>query len=422
MPAMFMKDAAHTGFYPSPPLIHQPSVAWKFKTGNKVISSPVISKNLIYIGSSDSILYALDAQTGSLRWKFPTKGELCSTPLIADGKVCFLSYDAFFYALDAENGKLLWKFATEGESRFKVKDYFKGNFEEDFWDFYLSSAVEEGGVLYFGSSDSHIYALELESGKLVWKYKTGGSVHSSPALGDGLLLAGSWDSRVYCLDALTGQEKWVFTTGRDTASYIHLGIQASPSIEKGFVYIGSRDGKLYGLELATGDSLWSNNSFDGSWMPSTAAIGLDFIASGSSDARNFYCFNKQNGEILLEVPTHSYTFSSPALTEKMAYIGSANGRLYGIDLEAGEAVWEFRTEGSLNDTSGFYDEEGMMNLERLMILAEGISTMPELTELYEYLFKSTGAILSSPLIHEKRIYFGSSDGYVYALADIHDEG
>ena len=178
------------------------------------------------------------------------------------------------------------------------------------------------------------------------------------------------------------EEGWVFTTGRDTATYVHIGIQASPSVEDASIFIGSRDGKFYGLDLYSGDTLWVNATFDGSWMPSTAAIGKEFVASGSSDSRNFYCFNKENGKILFKVPTHSYTFSSPALDGRMACIGSANGRLYGIDLEKERATWEFRTEGSLTDTAGFYDAEGKIDMDRL-------------------------------------IYFGSCDGYEYAVTDKH---
>ena len=236
---MFMGDHHHTGKYNSASVKNEPIILWKVKTEGQVISSAAVVDGFVYIGSSDNNLYAINAFSGDVKWIYKTEGPVNSSPLVAQGKVMFLSYDGFFYALNQADGKLVWKFKTGGESKFKVKDYFNGSFKPDFWDFYLSSAIINNEVVYFGSSDSNIYALDVASGKLVWKYKTGGSIHSSPAIYKNSLVFGSWDSNIYCLDAGTGLENWNYTTGRDTAQYIWLGIQASPSIEDGIAYVGS---------------------------------------------------------------------------------------------------------------------------------------------------------------------------------------
>jgi len=252
----------------------------------------------------------------------------------------------FFYALNQSDGKLVWKFKSGGEFKFKVKDYYNGSFKPDFWDFYLSSAVVNNNIVYFGSSDSNVYALDIESGKKMWNYKTGGNIHASPAIYKNSVLIGSWDSNVYCLNAKTGAKNWSYSTGRDTSQYIWLGIQASPSVDSNIVYIGSRDAKLYAFNIASGDTLWTKNKFDMSWMPSSAAISGDNFYCGSSDSFSFFSINKKTGDINYATKTNAYTFSSPAIDKKMAYIGSANGRLFGINLISGEVKWEFQTIGS----------------------------------------------------------------------------
>ncbi len=415
--AMFMNNKRHTGNYNSISVKKNPSLRWKVKTGGQVISSPVIVENDLYVGSGDQKLYAINALTGDIKWEYKTEGSINSTPLVTKGKVLFLSYDGYFYALNQSDGKLLWKFKTGGESIFKVKDYYNGSFKPDFWDFYLSSAIEKNDLVYFGSSDSNVYALDVATGTEVWSYKTEGSIHSSPALYENSLVIGSWDSAIYCLDATTGLEHWSYTTGRDTEQYIWLGIQASPSIKEGIVYIGSRDAKFYAFNIKTGDTLWTKDEFERSWMPSSAAIGEKSIYTGSSDAFSFYSIDKETGHINYRTKTNAFSFSSPAIDHEMGYIGSANGRLYGIDLDTGEIKWEFQTIGCKTDSINVFNREGELDLTKYKELSSDIQDMPTLSSFYTDVFINVGSILSSPVISNQVIYFGSSDGYVYAITD-----
>ena len=414
---MFLGNIQHTGNYNSSPIKNKPSILWKVKTKGQVISSPVIVNNSVYVGSQDQKMYAINALTGKIKWTFKASGAISSTVAVAKGKVMFLSYDGNFYALNQKDGKLAWKFKTQGESVFNVKDYYNGSFKPDFWDFYLSSAVVYNDHVYFGSSDSNVYSLNIDTGEKVWSYKTESSIHSSPAIYENSLVIGSWDSRIYCIDINTGKENWSYTTGRDIEQYIWLGIQASPSIEKGVVYIGSRDAKFYALNIKSGDTLWTNNNFDKSWMPSSSAIDKENIYTGSSDSFNFYSINKKSGKINYTTKTNSYTFSSPAIDNEMAYIGSANGRLYGIELTTGNIKWEFQTIGSKTDSTNMFKHNGEIDDEKMKALTVNIKDMPSLSALYNNVFSNSGAILTSPIISNQIIYFGSSDGFVYALTD-----
>lgn len=415
--AMFLGNNQHEGNYDSKSVISEPSVLWKVKTGGQVISSPTVSKGVVYIGSSDQSLYALDAVSGDIKWTYKTGGSINSTPLVAQEKVMFLSYDGYFYGLDQTTGNLMWKFKTGGEKIFEVKDYYNGSFKPDFWDFYLSSAVNKDNLVYFGSSDTNLYALNIETGKKVWSYKTGASIHSSPAISDNTLVVGSWDSGIYGINATTGEENWSYTTGRDTANYIWLGIQSSPSIANGIAYVGSRDAKYYAIDIKTGETVWIKEEFDGSWMPSSAALGKENLYTGSSDSFSFFSINKETGHINYKTKTNAYTFSSPAIDSLMAYIGSANGRLFGIELESGAIKWEFQTIGSKMDTIGLFDANGEMDRIKSNELTADITDMPALTALFTDIFASNGAVLSSPVISKQIIYFGSSDGYIYAITD-----
>jgi len=110
----------------------------------------------------------------------------------------------------------------------------------DPFDIFLSSPVVANGVVYFGSGDGNLYALESDTCDLRWKFKTGDVVHASPALADGVLFFGSWDSYFYAVDAATGKEKWRFHGGEDPMMHNQVGFQSSPAVVNGTVYTGRR--------------------------------------------------------------------------------------------------------------------------------------------------------------------------------------
>ena len=190
----FRSDAAHTGDYGSSGIASFHKLKWQFHTAGQILSSPVVADGTVFFGSNDHYLRALDLATGAEKWKFKTGGRIPSSPAIADGLVYFLSYDGNFYAVDEARGKVKWKYATGGERRFAAKHLHgmepAAETMPDPFDFYLSSPTVAGGLVYFGSSDSNVYALDAGTGTLQWKFKTGDGVHSSPAVTDGTLSLG----------------------------------------------------------------------------------------------------------------------------------------------------------------------------------------------------------------------------------------
>ncbi|MEM3175984.1 MAG: PQQ-binding-like beta-propeller repeat protein, partial [Candidatus Nitrosocaldus sp.] len=108
----------------------------------------------------------------------------------------------------------------------------------------LSSPAYSNSRVFFGSSDTYVYALDARDGSILWRVKTGDRVWSTPAIaeGNGTLVACSLDSKIYAIDAYTGMLLWVFPTMD--------AIDASPCICHGRVFIGSRDGVLYAFGYA----------------------------------------------------------------------------------------------------------------------------------------------------------------------------
>jgi outer membrane protein assembly factor BamB len=84
-----------------------------FKTNDRIISSPAAANQVVYIGSYDSHLYAVNIIDGTLKWKYQMGALVQSTPLVHNGTVYAASFDKHMYTFDT-SGVLKWKYNING--------------------------------------------------------------------------------------------------------------------------------------------------------------------------------------------------------------------------------------------------------------------------------------------------------------------
>jgi outer membrane protein assembly factor BamB len=410
---MFRGGLDHTGVYQATGLRQAPTVKWRFQTRGPVLSSPAVDGGTVYFGSSDQDFYAVDQATGALKWKFHTESAIASSPAVSGGIVYFGSFDGAFYALDAAHGALKWKFETEGERRFShrrlhgLQPY--AEVMPDPWDFWLSSPAVSNGMVYFGSGDSHVYALDAATGALRWKGPTGDVVHASPAIAGGNLIIGSWDSFVYAVEAGSFKFKWRFQGGLDPQTGNQQGFQASPAVVDGVVYIGCRDANVYALDLATGEKKWAFNN-NGSWVLTSAAVYNGKVYIGTSDSGLFHELDAATGAKLFTIHGKFPYYASPAIANGALFLGTFDGRLLAYDLKTHEPLWTFQTEASKKNAPAYSKPDGSIDFSKLMPFMFYDEMVLGVHKMY-----TTGAFLSSPAIADNTLYIGSADGAVYAL-------
>jgi len=71
-------------------------------------SSPAVSKNTVVVGTDAGTLLGLRADNGRERWRFAAKAEIRSSPIVVDDVIYIGSYDENLYAVDLKTGKALW--------------------------------------------------------------------------------------------------------------------------------------------------------------------------------------------------------------------------------------------------------------------------------------------------------------------------
>jgi outer membrane protein assembly factor BamB len=280
-------------------------------------SSPAVVNGVVYFGSGDGNVYALDTSTGSKLWSFASQGTQFSAPAVGNWVVYIGAGDGHVYALNASTGVRLWSFAA-AVSRF-------------------SSPAVANGVIYIGGDDANVYALNAGTGVKLWNFTAGSSVFSSPALANGVVYVGSADGFVYALNAGTGNKLWSFATNNS--------VNSSPAVANGAVYIGSEDGSVYALNAMSGAKLWSFDA--GISVQSSPAVANGIVYIGSN-ARTLYALNANTGALLWGFATRDTVPSSPAVANGVVYIGSTDGNLYALNASTGARLWSYDTGTSMN--------------------------------------------------------------------------
>jgi outer membrane protein assembly factor BamB len=281
----------------------------------------------------------------------------------------------------------------------------------DPWDFYLSSPAVRNGAVYFGSSDGNVYSLDAASGALKWKFHTGDVVHSSPAIADGVLYIGSWDTYLYALDETSGNEKWRFKTGEDPDIHNHVGIQASPAVADGIVFFGSRDSFAYAVDAATGKQLWKFST-NGSWVNNSMVVHDGKAYFGTSIPGFMHAVEAKTGKVVFDLPTGTPVFASMALAGDTLYLGNLGGKLTAIDLKTQKPAWVFETEGAKQNGPALTNADGTIKFE--VVFSSPNLFYDDMVIAVHKLF-TMGTILSSPVVVGNSVYFGSTDGNLYAL-------
>lgn len=331
-----------------------------------------------------------DTPIGEVKWKFETKRTIYSNPAVVEGVVYFGSGDHYLHAVDAETGQEVWEFKTEGVIQ--------------------SSPRLVGDLVYIGSKDKYLYAVDRQTGQEVWKFKAGGPVISAPAIAAGLVYFGNGclifcerggdsDHYLYALDSQTGREVWKFKTSGI--------IDLDPVVANDIVYFGSSDGYFYAVEAQTGQELWDFQT-DGE-IHSSPVLAGDMVYFGSNDSY-LYALNNQTGQELWRFKTKGVVVPSPAVADGTVYVGSRDHYFYAVDAATGQEKWKFKT-------GSFIAERPPVIVKGVVYFVHNDHHLYALDSQTGHelgRFKAGDGLVAITVV-DGVIYLGGDDGYLYAI-------
>ncbi|MFC4565917.1 PQQ-binding-like beta-propeller repeat protein [Nocardiopsis mangrovi] len=288
---------------------------WTFETGGAVMSSPAVADGVLYAGSDDGHLYAVDAASGEERWRFSSEGRVRSSPVVADGVVYVGSDDGHLYAVDVATGEERWP-------RFRIGAEFG-----------RSSPVVADGVVYAGSGDQYLYAIDAGTGEERWQLPDVG-IWWTPAVADGVVYFGSSSAQgLMAVDADAGGELW--------RSRID-GTTRRPVVAEGVVYVGSDNTYLYAIGTDGGEHLWRFRVGEPEAPAPVVAEGVVYAGSGD---QYLYAIDTDTGDELWRSSTDGPVSSAPTVADGVVYAGTGNGGLYAVNTTDGTLRWRAEIGG-----------------------------------------------------------------------------
>ena len=249
------------------------ALLWEWPEGSGTRSllyaTPVVSGELVYVGTYDGRLYALTGARGVERWVYPRSGSIGSIvakPVVADDSIYVTSSDGRVYALDITYGDLKWRSEPLGGK------------------LWTSPAVTDDAVLV-STFDGLIYALSKDTGQLLdWYYKSQAGFASSPVVHEGIIYVGSFDNSLYGIRIGHNESAWRFSGAR--------WFWAAPLVHNATVYAGCLDGKVYAVESNTGRKLWE---FDTGKPVVCSPVVVDDVLIVVNEAGNVYVIDPETG-------------------------------------------------------------------------------------------------------------------------------
>jgi outer membrane protein assembly factor BamB len=294
---------------------------WTFETDDSIVSSPVVDRNTVYIGSTDGKVYALRIKDGKKVWELDTETAVEAPPLILDGVIYVGSLDGKFYAINSRDGTVRWIY----ETGFRIAGSAN----------WISSATGKGSWILIGSYDNVLHCVDTLTGKRVWTYETDNYINGAPAISlskEDQAVFGGCDGHLHVVSL----EKGISSARIPAGSYI----AASAAIYKGFAYLGHYGFRFISVDLEKQSIAWEYGDDEGGAFFSSPAVNEKYVIVGARDWK-VHCIDRENGGGIWTFDTGGEVDSSPVICGDKVVFGSADGFMYLLDLENGKKLWSY---------------------------------------------------------------------------------
>jgi outer membrane protein assembly factor BamB len=157
--------------------------------------------------------------------------------------------------------------------------------------------------------------------------------------------------------------------------------------------------------METGRGLW-NMKEKGSWIIAKPLVVDDTIYFGTSDSHRFCSLSAETGYETSSYALNMRVYGEAISFESNIYFGCFNGKLYKLDRKNEKLTPIFQTHGSIKTYYLVYNEKDEFKSDFEIYGQDLNASEKKILDL--------GAILSTPIIDKGIIYFGDSNGYIYA--------
>ncbi len=281
-------------------------------------SSPAIVDGVVYIGSDDGDIYAIDASSGAQLWNRDLGQFHTSSPAVVGGVVYVRVWEGYNYALNATNGDIIWQNSNTG---------LGGS----------SPAVVNG--IYYVINGENLTASNATTGASIWNSTFGANADGSPVImGNTVYVADS--GYIAALDAQTGAVHW--------NRLLELGnTMNAPAVANGLVYVGCEGNFFYALDASTGATVWNYSTVFKDGSTPVVANNMVYLNTYSG----IIALNAQTGALIWNFATGAWLSSSVAVAGGNLYFVGTDGVLYILNANTGAKLWSYTLSNEPTNSS-----------------------------------------------------------------------
>ncbi len=352
-------------------------------------------------------------QKPTVAWTTDLGSPITSSPVVFEGKV-FVGGSDGFYALDIKTGKVIWKKGVMGGVE--------------------SSACIANNILCFTDTKGSLIALNVADGSELWHYQTKTKLatpektKSSPAIAYGVVYCGLAKELV-ALDMMTGKPLWSLVGDKGHYPISFSSVALTPRMM--LVLGGSNWDYMFGYDLATSEAvLKSGGPFtNGSGVyhrntPAVDANGDIFI----NEVRRLKRFAKEQNDKErwdLKYPMwHTFLLDKDVDDNELieqscatpwkdrVFAGRFDGKFVALSMKDGKILWQKKYPAEVLSAPSVADKSGTVYFG---CYDANLYALDATTGEEKWKFKTGGKIISSPWVSDGAVYCSSTDGKVYAL-------
>lgn len=288
---------------------------WDSRVSALVAGGPVAGLNKLFLGTESGKIFALDAQSGELVWQTDIKGEVITAPAI-DGNILVVnSASGIMKAFDANTGEELWKVEQDVPAL-----TLRG----------ISAPVIASGGVILGTGKGNVSVYILEKGQQGWTTEIGEAsgttelervidVDSSPVIFGDKVYAISSRGNLAAIELKSGRIVWK----RQYSSYRQIAIYRND------IYITNTKGHVYSLNRVNGIERWSNLSLTNRGVTGPVVVN-NHVVVGDFEGY-LHWLNQETGEIVARHEVDgSGIHSTPTVVDSVLYTQSRDGDLQAI--------------------------------------------------------------------------------------------
>ena len=300
--------------------------------------------DLVFVGSCNGILHAVDRRTGGVRWTYQAaaldggKPEFHGRPLITDELVVVGSDDrraegiGYVYAFKRPSLDLAWKQRIGAGT--------------------MTDIVQFGNSVFFVTLADELISLDLRTGAVRWKAPSGASNErfarsSTPAVTADRVIFGGLNGKIVALDAKSGTVVWRQTfDGRVSTSITVVGED---------VFLGTATGGVHRLDANTG-ATEAELRLDGSPDFRLVGVGqslLVFVTHSGVTALKSVPLTLEAVRWTQVPAAPGWTsLASPYVWKEWVVAGKESGEFVALRLIDGQPAWRGQLSGAIAGISG----------------------------------------------------------------------